>query len=206
MRRAAIALALLFVSASAHAENAGESWEGPPPKAPPSSAPEAWQMPARQQKPKEVPNGFTAKLWGGPAYRQIYSVPIYGGDLGAAIGGQTGHVAAYAMFDALFGHTRFGLETTQVHFGGYCEARVGRFRGGGGFQLAYISVRRATSSATFEGWGPGLTLLASADLYRSEEGRALYFGAAFHADFLVLPFDGTGGSVWGPTASVGVRY
>ncbi|MBI4699571.1 MAG: hypothetical protein HY744_00145 [Deltaproteobacteria bacterium] len=189
MRRAAFCLACLLFARSAAAEPAGDDSE-------------LW--PERR--------GFSFRVSAGPAFRQLYSVPIGLGELEMAFGALTS-VGWYGRVGGLLGATEQGLVTRQLYVGTWAEALLGRWHLGVGPQVSRIWIWRATrrppswdDAGSFieplAAWGGGLSALSSFDLFADEAGRATYVALKASADV----HEPNGAVLYGFSGLVGARY
>jgi hypothetical protein len=140
----------------------------------------------------------------GIAYERVSSVPVTGGLLRLAVGGQNDFVGHYASLSIMTGLTENGLRTWDVRVGWTGDLlRADRVRLGMDADLGYLVIRRATVDSRMWALGAGVGIHASADLYTfgprdahaiTLEGRLdgrLYFGGA---------------TTWGPSLLGGIRY
>jgi hypothetical protein len=145
--------------------------------------------------------GFSSKFEAGPTVRRIFRVPVYGIDLGLALGSQTRIGAFYGTLGGLIGATNLGLIAKQFAAGVAWEAPIGAFRLGIGLRSTLFGIERVSTDNTMWGLGGGAIANATYDLYEGEE-HAVYLGVKAGADFLDgddLPI------LWGGSAIFGVR-
>src|SRR5262245_22521585 len=78
--------------------------------------------PARAWGWFENERGFSVKLEAAGAFRRVWNVPMYEGELAVSFGAQTKVGAFYGTLSALAGQTNFGLRTNELALGPSWEA------------------------------------------------------------------------------------
>jgi hypothetical protein len=146
-------------------------------------------------------NGFSLKVALGGDYRDLFGIPIYGGDARLALGGQIGAFAAYGAASLTLGKTQYGLGTTIIQLGGSIERRFDRVALGLVLTPSYLRVNRVTANAAFDSLGVGAAPFVSVDLV-SSGGHTLYLAGSVDLDEYLV---GSTSFMWGPTLSIGYR-
>jgi hypothetical protein len=166
----------------------------PLPPLPPAAEPRALQQ-----------DGFTMKLWAGPAYRRLFDVSIAGADVGAFFGGEHRGVVWSGGIGAVLGRTDQGLSTYQIRPGASFETHLDRVRLGLGLDFSWLGITRATTGDMMTGLSLGGQLFGTVDLVQS--GRhALYLGAKLSGEWFTTHGGGSTPFMWGPSGAVGFRY
>jgi hypothetical protein len=135
----------------------------------------------------------------GYARESLYSTPINALDFSLSLGGDFGHLSAGAILEVTPGWTREGLDTTGVNLGGFIEARLGRFRLGGGLRIGRFSVARATYGSDLATASSGMFFRVSFDLIPFSDHGALYLVGKG-------TLDDVGAYLLGATVGLGVRF
>jgi hypothetical protein len=147
--------------------------------------------------------GWAFKAFAGPAYRQLFSVPILLAEAELA-GGVESPVGGWYGTGALrFGSTLEGLWTVQVAWGQTWEAPLGPWRLGLGPQFSWVGIKRATTGDMMWDFGLGTRLFATFDVYATEHA-AVFTGLRAGSDWLVGS-DSDIPVLWGVSVPLGVR-
>jgi hypothetical protein len=145
-------------------------------------------------------NRFAMSLGAGFAGYKLYGVSIAGGALEAVVGGNVGHLTLAADVEGLSGSTQFGLSTHMFTLGMLFAGDFDRFRLGGGFRFGTLSVERSTTADSLQGSSIGIFMRATFDVVRfADDLDAVYLA-------LKLNTDSVGGTLYGVTLGVGVRF
>lgn len=183
MRRPAVlALAAFLVSARAAADEPA----GPAPGARPAAP---------------VENRFSLKVALGGDYRDLYGVPIYGGDAHLSIGAEMGLYAVYGTAGLTLARTEYGLGTTVIDLGCSVERRFDRFTVGLPLRPSYLRIARVTTSGALDSLGIGIAPFVGFDLV-SSEGHTLFLAASLNLDEYLV---GSSSFAWGPSLAIGYR-
>lgn len=164
-------------------------------------AQEASEPPPPKAEPRR---GFSMSLDLGFAFRQIYAVPIYGGEVEIGIGGALRSLSVYGTFGAIVGATNMGLTTTRLAFGANLLFPVSeRVRLGIEPRFNYLAIQRVTKDDSMGALSFGLYGAVTIDLAKMDPG-ALYTGIRVGAE----PYIGSEplGVLWGGTLALGFRY
>jgi hypothetical protein len=129
------------------------------------------------QPPRPKPKRHVAFLIAtGAAYREVYNINTTGSETTFEVGLWQPSWSVYGMVNAFFGGTGGGLFMSHIRFGSLIEGGTPRLRFGGGPQIGFMFVPRATYGDTLFGITLGLTTHARADLVVWEE-RAIFLEA-----------------------------
>jgi hypothetical protein len=175
------------------------------PLPPPPGA--AWDPPGWAYAPPQPPRSQTAfsmKLWAGPGYQRLYDLDIWGADFGVSLGGRRGISTWSGEMQGFIGRTAHGLPVYEYWMGPTWEATLDRVHLGLGLHFGWTGIGRVTTGDLIEGLGFGIFAFASVDLYRSDDGHALYLSGRMTGNWV----DGgdTTASQFGPSAALGWRY
>ena len=166
-----------------------------------------YQPPPPPLEPRAVErqDGFTMKMWAGPAYRRLFDVSIVGADLGIFFGGEHRGSVWSGGIGSMIARTDQGLATYQIRPGASWEVHLDRVRHGLGVDFSWLGITRATTGDLMTGLSAGGQLFGSVDLVQS--GRhALYLGARLSGEWFTTHGGGDAPFMWGPSASLGWRY
>jgi hypothetical protein len=148
-----------------------------------------------------VENRFSLKVALGGDYRDLYGVPIYGGDAHLSIGAEMGLYAVYGTAGLTLGTTQYGLGTTIIDLGCSFERRFDRFTLGLPLRPSYLRIARATTGGALDSLGIGIAPFVGFDLIASE-GHVLFLAASLNLDEYLV---GSSAFAWCPTLSIGYR-
>jgi hypothetical protein len=148
-----------------------------------------------------VESQLSVKVALGADYRSLFGVPIYGGDVRAALGIQTALFTFYGTAGFTLATTQYGLTTTVYELGCSFERRFDRFTFGLPFRPSYLRIARVTTGGALDSLGVGVAPFVGFDLLTSE-GHALYVAATMNLDEYLV---GSNAFAWGPTFSLGYR-
>jgi hypothetical protein len=144
---------------------------------------------------------LSVKVALGGDYRNLYGVPVYGGDAHVALGIRTALVDVYGMAGFTVGETPYGLTTTIYELGCSFERRFGALALGLPVRPSYIRISRVTTSGALDSIGIGVGPFVGVDLF-SSQGHAIFLAASMNLDEYIV---GSSTFAWGPTLSIGYR-
>jgi hypothetical protein len=154
--------------------------------------------------PPGNPSQFSLKLAAGADYRNLFGVPIYGGDGSVSLGTSTGVFAAYGTLGVMSGSTQYGLHTSMYRLGFSMEIRTHRFSFGCEIRPSYLNIERVTNSSAgnLGSLGFGFALYIAFDVAAWRE-HAVFLAATLDVD----DYGANDGDavLWGPALSIGFR-
>lgn len=142
---------------------------------------EAHELPAQGR------STLGAKLEVGGSYRSIFSLPVAGGEVSAALGAlpkvpKPSAAEIYLRARYGLGRTEHGLAVHAARVGGQVEFALGRFRPSFGADLMWLAIDRFTKGGLVQHWGLGFDLGATIDVVQTTEHQALYVGPRVDLD------------------------
>jgi hypothetical protein len=138
----------------------------------------------------------------GGTYRRLYDIPVYAGELGAAVGAWDREDGDYFSLDFILpGWTENGLSVAGVSAGYRADWRISRTRVGFNVGLQTWRIQRVTDDRAITGTGLALSAFIGYDVLRTS-GSAWSIDGALNLD----PFIGNDSVLlWGPTVGLSCR-
>ena len=165
-----------------------------------------------QDENRDAPSSDSGLRWelaGGGAYRTLFGLDMWGGDVTARAGIQShgAHSAVFGEGSYFRGSTAAGL-TTDVISGGFRAALmpIARFHFGGGAHIVYFDIGRATEGGSISTWGIGCSVFFGYDVFEWPIGNGPFdVFVEVRADAMSLDTFHNAATMWGPTMELGVR-
>jgi hypothetical protein len=166
----------------------------------PSLAPPSTSPPLPPDPNKRLRSYFNGQV--GYALGRLFDIGEQQGSFHVGGGLQSNKLAAYGFFDLLYGSTSAGLRVYEGSLGAGADARLSRFRVGGGLYLGSLWVRRATYDDNVHAYAAGLFVHGSADVYAFgwRDDHAAYLDLAARGEGFI------GGTTGQLVLSAGFRY
>lgn len=150
-------------------------------------APANPETPPPRVEGNEFRSRLSIKLEAGATYRWLYNISFGGAQLALLVGAERKSVAFYGELETFIGSSRYGLLTSEVLLGFQAEARLARFRLGGGIQTGFLLIRRITNENIMWHFVIGPSLHGSFDVVRFGAGdeKAFFIGFKGGMDWVV---------------------
>jgi hypothetical protein len=145
------------------------------------------ETPPPRVEGNEFRSRLSIKLQAGATYRWLYDISFGGAQLALLVGAERKSGAFYGEFETFIGSSRYGLLTSEVLLGFQAEARLGRFRLGGGIQQGFLLIRRVTDESIMWNFVIGPSIQGSFDVVRfgDMDEKALFIGCKGGIDWVV---------------------